>query len=68
MESSMADEDRISKLPDALITHILSFLPTEEVVRTCLLSKRWKLICCTIMSINMWNTARKVRNLWSIQT
>ncbi|KAM6576438.1 hypothetical protein CsatB_028275 [Cannabis sativa] len=51
MASSMADEDRISKLPDALITHILSFLPTEEVVRTCLLSKRWKLIWYSVPTI-----------------
>uniref|UniRef100_A0A803R4K9 F-box domain-containing protein n=1 Tax=Cannabis sativa TaxID=3483 RepID=A0A803R4K9_CANSA len=38
------DDDRISKLPDSVIIHILSFLPTEDVVQTCILSKRWKLI------------------------
>ncbi|XP_062118273.1 F-box/LRR-repeat protein At3g26922-like [Humulus lupulus] len=38
------EEDRISKLPDVLIIRILSFLGTEDVVRTCLLSKRWKLM------------------------
>ncbi|XP_060967878.1 putative FBD-associated F-box protein At5g38570 [Cannabis sativa] len=37
-------EDRISKLPDAIILHILSFLPTKDVVQTCVLSKRWKLL------------------------
>ncbi|XP_062091717.1 F-box/LRR-repeat protein At4g14103-like [Humulus lupulus] len=42
--TSMAEEDRISKLPDAVITHILSFLPTDEASQTCILSKRWKLI------------------------
>ncbi|XP_062118272.1 F-box/FBD/LRR-repeat protein At5g56420-like [Humulus lupulus] len=36
----MAEEDRISKLPDATILHILSFLPTKDVVPTSLLSKQ----------------------------
>ncbi|XP_060964999.1 F-box/LRR-repeat protein At3g58900-like [Cannabis sativa] len=45
------DDDRISKLPDTLIHHILSFLPTQEVVRTCLLSKRWKLIWYLVPTI-----------------
>ncbi|KAI3886710.1 hypothetical protein MKX03_011132 [Papaver bracteatum] len=34
--------DRISELPDFLIQHILSFIPTKFVVPTTLLSKRWK--------------------------
>ncbi|CAI9110396.1 OLC1v1010407C1 [Oldenlandia corymbosa var. corymbosa] len=34
--------DRISDLPEAIICHILSFLPTKEVVATSFLSKSWK--------------------------
>jgi len=36
------NEDRLSDLPDGVILHILSFLNTKHVVRTCVLSKRWE--------------------------
>ncbi|GKV09932.1 hypothetical protein SLEP1_g21365 [Rubroshorea leprosula] len=34
--------DRISDLPDGILHQILSYLPTEVVARTCVLSKRWQ--------------------------
>ncbi|XP_030493104.2 putative F-box/LRR-repeat protein At4g15060 [Cannabis sativa] len=48
----MGEEDRISKLPDALILHILSFLLTKDVVPTCLLSKRWKFIWYSVPTLS----------------
>jgi hypothetical protein len=35
-------EDRLSDLPDGVLLHILSFLKTKHVIRTCVLSTRWK--------------------------
>ncbi|XP_026398367.1 F-box/LRR-repeat protein At4g14103-like [Papaver somniferum] len=43
--------DRISKLPDSLINHILSFLDIKLVARTCILSKRWKYIWTSIPTL-----------------
>ncbi|CAN7053004.1 unnamed protein product [Brassica rapa subsp. trilocularis] len=34
--------DFISSLPDAILHHILSNIPTEHAIRTSVLSKRWK--------------------------
>lgn len=36
------NEDRLSKLPNALIQRVLSFHPFKDVVSTGILSKRWR--------------------------
>ncbi|XP_061369960.1 F-box/FBD/LRR-repeat protein At3g14710-like [Gastrolobium bilobum] len=45
-------EDIISNMPDFIIGHILSFLPTKEAVQTSVLSKRW---------IYMWTFITELR-------
>ncbi|KAK1661631.1 hypothetical protein QYE76_049790 [Lolium multiflorum] len=35
-------DDRLSSLPDAMLHHMMSFLPMPEVVHTSLLSPRWR--------------------------
>ncbi|CAL5067935.1 unnamed protein product [Urochloa decumbens] len=45
--------DRLSALPDELVLHVLSFLQASEVVRTSVLSKRWKDLWRSVLSINL---------------
>ncbi|CAL5196961.1 unnamed protein product [Lathyrus oleraceus] len=43
VENHGGDTDRISSLPDSLLCHILSFLPTKtSVATTSLVSRRWR--------------------------
>ncbi|KAL5730481.1 hypothetical protein ACHQM5_003294 [Ranunculus cassubicifolius] len=53
-----SSKDRISPLLDPLLYHILSFLQSKYVVQTCLLSKRWKDVWCSVpflkLSEQLW--------------
>ncbi|CAD6257649.1 unnamed protein product [Miscanthus lutarioriparius] len=36
------NEDRLGSLPDDALLHVLSLLPSEDAVRTCVLARRWR--------------------------
>lgn len=44
--------DRVSLLPTHILHHILTFLPAQDIVRTCVLSKQWKNIWCSLNSLD----------------
>ncbi|KAK6116646.1 hypothetical protein DH2020_049609 [Rehmannia glutinosa] len=43
-EENHDDLDKLSSLPDSILTHILSFLNTRSAIRTSVLSKRYQLL------------------------
>ncbi|KAG2560904.1 hypothetical protein PVAP13_8KG096500 [Panicum virgatum] len=42
----------IDELPDEVLHHVLSFLPAQEAVRTCVLARRWR---------HLWRSATGLR-------
>lgn len=44
--------DRISELPDPILTHLLSFIPTKSAIKTTILSKRWKTPCLSLPNLD----------------
>ncbi|CAI0375065.1 unnamed protein product [Linum tenue] len=49
------DDDRLSSLPDEIITHILSYLQTKYAVVTAVLSRRWKNLWTRVSSLDFDN-------------
>nr|CAB3491631.1 unnamed protein product [Digitaria exilis] len=44
--------DRFCTLPDAVMQHVLGFLPALDAVRTCVLGRRWR---------QLWRSAPRLR-------
>ncbi|XP_050231932.1 F-box/FBD/LRR-repeat protein At5g56420-like [Mercurialis annua] len=55
-EINETKEDRISQLPDCLLHHIFSFSDTAHVVKTCILSKRWRYLWTSSPNLNFNST------------
>ncbi|KAK3119869.1 hypothetical protein QOZ80_9AG0676800 [Eleusine coracana subsp. coracana] len=47
-----ASGDRLGTLPDDVLHHVLSFLPAQDAVRTCVLAHRW---------VHLWKSATSLQ-------
>ncbi|KAF5187797.1 F-box protein [Thalictrum thalictroides] len=44
--------DRISYLPDPIRSHIVSFLPFKDAIRTSILSQQWRHVCSSLSNLD----------------
>ncbi|XVF39303.1 hypothetical protein PTKIN_Ptkin01aG0023900 [Pterospermum kingtungense] len=47
--------DRLSCLPDSVLSHILSFLPTRYAIRTSILSTRWRYLYTSVTTLDFYD-------------
>ncbi|KAJ4914006.1 putative F-box/LRR-repeat protein [Raphanus sativus] len=58
--------ETISGLPDVILQHILTYIPTKYAIRTSLLSKRWRNVWCDTPSLSF--NSSELNNAWINQT
>ncbi|KAJ4880956.1 putative F-box/LRR-repeat protein [Raphanus sativus] len=58
--------DIISGLPDVILQHILTFVPTKYAIRTSLLSKQWRHVWCDTPSLSF--NSSTLNDAWINQT
>ncbi|KAL4285851.1 hypothetical protein HN51_053409 [Arachis hypogaea] len=56
--------DMISDLPDCILLHILSFLPTKTAFLTTVLSRRWTHLCHDLQHLHFEQNQFRNRNTW----
>ncbi|KAL5706608.1 hypothetical protein ACHQM5_024753 [Ranunculus cassubicifolius] len=63
---SDGNRDILSYLPDPIRSHIVSFLPMKDAIRTKILSRRWKPICSSLSRLKFhyddFDNLREFRN------
>ncbi|KAH7860461.1 hypothetical protein Vadar_013701 [Vaccinium darrowii] len=52
-DGDVVEEDRISNLPDSILSHILSKLPTRNALATTVLSTKWKHLFASIPNLSL---------------
>nr|XP_023892303.1 F-box/LRR-repeat protein At3g59190-like [Quercus suber]POE60919.1 f-box/lrr-repeat protein [Quercus suber] len=57
--------DRISNLPESLLCHILSFLPTKDSIATSILLSRWKLLWTLVPKLDLDSDTIDTSELWA---
>jgi len=55
------EKDRLSNLPEAVLLHIMEFLPTKQAVQSCVLSKRWKNLWKSLSTLSFFPSASGIR-------
>ncbi|KAL7250636.1 hypothetical protein ACSBR1_012621 [Camellia fascicularis] len=60
--SDSKEKDRLSNLPDEILSHILCFMPTKYAARTSLLSTRWKSIWTSVHIIDLCSFSERGHN------